>query len=263
MRVQLQLISSVSSQIDAYATALYAYTLAWEGSDLSKDKSKNLLEQLTKSNSIKNADSRVYFINQAGNLADDNMKQLVSSYVALTYIKLNMTDEVEPIIKWLSKNTKPGPGYREPFYSAVAIEALTEAAKVMTNAESNYRVNIKTEDYEDTWTVDKSNMHEYKFKEISKGGHMLNLTANGQGFMSIDAACEKYRTTAKSSDILDLTVTATGVSSWNNVGSLEICIKCTQGNCSDMVILEVQLQSGFIYVESLNHFFGHRNVKVS
>lgn len=260
---ELKTISILATFVDAHANAMYAYALAWKGTVESIDKSKELLGQITNTNSKLNGDERYYFVNKTGSMASNDIKILVTSYVALTYIKLNMAKEVEPIISWLSKNTRPGTSYSEPYYSAVAIEALTEAAKVLTNAESNYTLEINTEDSTNTWQVDKSNMHEYKYKEISRGGHVLNLTASGHGFMSVDAACEKYRTTAKSSDILDLTVTTEGVSQSNKIGSLDICIKCTSENCSDMVILEVQLQSGFIYVESLNEFFTVPHVKVS
>lgn len=257
---QLTHITALVMLADPYASALAAYTLSWEGSFDSISKSKELLDQLKKENSHEEGEKRYFFINGT---KYEKFNKLMSSYVALTYIKLNMTEEAKPIINWLSLSANVSISNLEPHHSAVLIEALTEAAKVLTKTKSNYTLAIETEDFASLWTVNKSNMHDYKYREISRGGHFLKLTANGEGYLSVDAFCEKYRKEAKSSNILDLEVKTKNVSAGiNDIGSLEICIKCTLGECSDMVILEVQLQSGFVYVEILNEFHKVEHVKV-
>lgn len=254
-------ISQASPVLDGYANSIYAYALALEGSYENRVSSKQILENLKSRYSQTNGDKRFYFFN-ANDKTYSSLSCQMSSYVALAYMELAKHDlklitEVKPIIDWISSIKSFG----EPWNNAVATETLTEAAKLMSKNDANYELRLTASDNEVILNVDKNNIRNYQYKEISTKSGSLEINAVGQGFLSLDVVCEQYNQKANVSDFIDLKVTTSGVI--NDIGVLKMCIRCKQGDCKEMVILEVQLQSGFKYDTSINNFVGHPYVKVS
>lgn len=252
-------IKKITISADAYSNSVYAYALALEGSANNTAASKKILEKLKKDNSHTNGDKRFYF-NDAKN--DSGLNYQISSYVALAYMalakrELELISEVELIINWLA-NVKT---YGEPYNEAMVTEALTEAAKLMSKAEANYKLTLTASDNEMILNVSKSNWRDYQYKEISTKSDRLELNATGQGYLSVDVVCEHYIQNANISGFIDLNVTAINYKS-DEIGTLRICVKCKK-ECSDMIILEVQLQSGFVYDANINDFSKYDSVKVS
>lgn len=257
----IERINALSSVVDAYAHSVYAYALALEGSPENVEECKEILQQLNTKNSQTNGDKRLYF-NEGKKLSSLSLQ--MSSYVALAYItleklNLHMMSEVEPIINWISSIKTFG----EPWNNAIAIEALTEAAKFMSSTEANYTLTLTASDNEVVFNVNKNNWRNYQYQEISKKSGSLEVNAAGQGYLSVDVVCEQYNQKAKNSELVDLKVTTSGIKDDSDViGNLLISIRCKQQDCSEMFMLEVQLQSGFMYDASLNDFLGHAYVKV-
>lgn len=247
--------------VDAFANSILAYVLALEGSANSTTLSLKLLNQLKDKNSHRNGDKRFYFhISKT----DSSWNYQISSYVALAYMTLAKNDlkfisEVEPIVNWLvSVKT-----YGEPYNTAIAVEALTEAAKLMSKTEANYVLRLTTSDNEVTFKVNKNNWQDYQYKEISTRSNTVAINATGEGYLSVDVVCEHFNQNPINSEIIGLKITPTGIKDdTDQIGSLKICTRCMQEACEDMIVMEVQLQSGFVYDASLNDFLEHANVKV-
>lgn len=259
VNTNLGIIATLSSTADSYSKAIIAYTLTLEGSIDYKLKAKNLLEQTTEHSSYTNGDKRHYFLKRGQNIEMDfnNIDIIISAYMALAYMKLDMYKEATPIINWLSANTSPGSNYLEPYDSAMAMEAITEAAKKMSKVQASYTLQINTKKHHLNWDIDSKNWRDYNYKEISKGEHEIKFSGQGKGYIAIDAGCEKYRNESKMSDFLNLTVSVS-----DDQKTIKTCVICTGTDCKEMIILNVQLQSGFVYVESDNNFSNDPHVKV-
>lgn len=260
---KIKKIKELSLVIDAYANTIFAYVLALEGSTENVAASKIILQQLKDSNSMKNGDKTFYFYT-ADNVASD-LKFQMSAYIALTYMTLaehdsRLISEVEPIINWLAGIK----AYGEPYNSAMVTEALTEAAKLMSKTEANYELTLTASDNQVIFDVNKDNWRNYQFKEVSTKSHEIKMNATGEGYLSVDVVCEQYNQRAEISDFINLKVSTSGISRKSDkIGYLNMCVSCKQGKCSDMVLLEVQLQSGFIYDASLNDLTKQKIIKVS
>lgn len=259
----LGIIAELSSKADSYSKAIVAYTLAFEGSEGNKKLAEKLLEQTTEHWSYTNGDKRHYFLKRGQNIGKNidgyiiNIDLIISAYMALAYMKLDMYKEATPIINWLSANTSPGSSYEEPYDSAMAMEAITEAAKKMSKVQASYTLQINTNNHDLNWKIDSKNWRDYNYKEISKGEHDIKFSAQGHGYIAIDTGCEIYRNESKFSDFMKLSVSIS-----DDQRTINTCVNCTGTDCKEMIILNVQLQSGFVYVESDNNFINDPHVKV-
>lgn len=248
--------------VDAYASTLLVYVKALEGSPKNIKSANEVLKQLKEINSHQNGDKLFYFYDKK---EENSLNYQMSSYVSLTYMALAKRDasliaEVEPIINWLAGIADFG----EPWTESIATEALTKAAKIIAKIPADYTLKLIASDNEVTLNVSNTNWRDYQYVEVSTTSNDIKLNASGRGYLSVDVVCEQYNQNAKNSDFLILNVDSSGFNDESDlIGSLNICVKCGKGGCIDMIILEVDLQSGFVYDANINDHLSNSYVKVS
>lgn len=232
--------------VDPYASAILAYVMALEGTPNNTKESLDLLDQLKESNSKTNGDYRFFYYNTK---SDYSINLQISAYVALAYLTMKYDEkvalEIEPLVKWFASRKTFG----EPHNKALALEVLTEAAKFMTKLNTKYELTIKSSSQTEVFNIDNNNWHNYVYKEISTNSKEVSILAVGQGYLSVDIVCEHYRNESIYSEFIELNVTTSGKD--DKIKILKMCVRSNE-EINEQIILEVQLQSGFVYDTSIN-----------
>lgn len=200
-----------------------------------------------------------YFVKTKQN---NQLNVIMSSYVALAYLKIKKYHKAKPIINWLLDVRKFDNDFFELHDTALAMEAITELAKVSSITVPNFEFDITSSSLSKTLFVNKTNMGKQQYVDIPPYKDELKVKAVGKGFLLIDLICYQYKTAVFDNEMFNIEVT-TKKNSYNAV--IDIKLKYTppnDENIDEMVIMEVQLQSGFVYEESNNDFKNHPYVKV-
>lgn len=238
--------------LDSYPASIATYVLSIQEEANDFNKTKYRLEEL-ESKYARTFGFKTYFtLNSHGsNEKYSQLNVLTSSYIALSYIKAKMYSKAKPIVKWLMSVRGIGYGFFENHDAAMAMEAITEfASKSLTT--SNFSVNVKTSsNFNVGFNITKENAREMQYKELPTNDG-FNFTVQGTGFIMIETACDNFNKSVFNNDLFAISVKTRGKDFFANV-TIDLSYKQYNKNTSnEMIIMEIQLQSGLVYDESLN-----------
>lgn len=243
-------------QADAYPAALACYVFALRDAKNVRGKLSDLESRYGRTSS----DGRYYSNNVSS--TSDSITVLTSSYVALAYIKLGLYNQAHPIVEWLHGVRKISGSHNEGHDSAMALDAITEYAKHVKKIDPQFTVKATSPPYgTKVFNINQSNLGGYVEFEQNKE---VSIAASGVGTLNVDVICDQYENATFDNDMFKMSTTVTRISSIQT--SLKTCLTYTPGNegfTAEMIILDVQLQSGFVYEESLNPFLFRSFIKVN
>lgn len=236
------------SQVNAYPAALACYVFALRDA-------KNVREKLSNLESLYShySGSDQYYSDN-GHSTSDFVTILTSSYVALAYMKLGMHYKAHPIIGFLHGVRKYSGYYNEGHDSAMALYAITEYAKHETSFVPGFSVSIASPSHATrSFTINRENLDGFVEFQQSEG---VTISGSGTGTLNIDIKCDQFEDATFDNDMFKMTTTVNKLNSIQT--SLKTCLTYTPGNGTftrEMIILNVELQSGFVYDQSLNFGF--------
>jgi CD109 antigen len=224
-------INNYAASVCAYAAAHYDLTLA-----------RSFLSKLEKVSYTDGIDR--YWDDVKGYHSGSCARMQIASYVALTYIKLEQYSNAKQIINWLLKQRQANGEFCYTFTSGVGFEALSEYAAYYKVENTDMEVKVETEAKKPKTTrVNNGNAKEVQVLIMPNNNHNATVTGTGYGFAQVQLHYSYTKVVEQFSNYFVMNVN-TIVS---NFSIVRVCVRKTKVSDSDMIMIEMNLPSGFTY----------------
>lgn len=244
----LKYIETYSTSCDNYCAAITALALAM-GSKTTA--SSQLLEILDQNKVL--SGNHAYW-NQINHQSSQNdIKILITSYVALAYMKLNNPNKAGPAIGYLISVRNPNGHFYSAHDTAMAMEAIAEFAKFKYTGTM-----FKTDQYDlsisftnqkkekEEMRVNKTNWDKVQYIEMPKYSRNVEVKIEGIGYASMALIYEFYKTVDVNSKTFSLDL------EYNRGDAKKAEVKACATNTGDkdiseQSILSFTLTGGYVY----------------
>jgi len=192
---------------------------------------------------------------------DDSECQLRhTTYAALAYIQLNEITKALPFVNWLISIQNFNYFYSNTYDYALATEPIAKLAKYLKTDQTSLTVTLKNErNFEKTVNINNENSETFQDIEFPQYSQDVISTANGHGYCSITTIFERTIILPKVTNMFKLTVSPTERN--DREFFLKICAEYAGYSVVMNVIYEVEMPSGYVFVEILD-LEGQSEIKV-
>ncbi|KAB7494034.1 Antigen, partial [Armadillidium nasatum] len=168
-----------------------------------------------------------------------------TSYALLTYSIRGLVRDALPILKWLTAQRNQNGGFQSTQDTSIGMQALASMAKLMSNANPRLEVQIISGSRGEKVSVNNVNAMMLQKKEITNDTESVMIKARGSGFaiVQVTYSFNVYVTGPGPSFSLDPQLDPDTDS---NKLKLTTCTGYTNGNSSNMAVLDVSLPSGYV-----------------
>jgi A-macroglobulin TED domain len=233
--------------IDNFAAAVCAYAKV----HLEEKTDQTYLRQL-EIRSYSTGNSR-YWDNKKDERSSDSVRVLISSYVAMTYYKLNEISSVKPIINFLIKHQKADGGFGDIYTSAVGLEPLALMAEYYAADKTSMMVKVWTLEDQPKMTRVNSNDVKGKVTILDLPIDMIKdatVMGSGFGFAQVTWVYSFSVIYDKLSDYFAINVATT---TEDLVSKITICARQKKETSDDensdkVILMKVNMPSGFAFL---------------
>lgn len=253
------------AQLDSLPSAMFAYALATHEGKSKLSKALSILESL-ETKYAKTFDSKKYFtlitsekkLQTVGKLDRNNV--ITSSYVALAYMRKGEYVKAKPIINWLLGVRTIERKFFEHHDTAMAMDAITQFEKKVSRKPTTATVKFETKSHNENITINPQKKEITQYIQMPENDG-IKMTYSGSGFLLADVACDSYDILPKNAEFYTIKIKKIHHESFPTI---VVDLNYTSSESStEMVILEFQLQSGFVYPEAKNVYELHSHVRVN
>lgn len=216
------------------AMIFYLYVLAGKSNE-------QLLKKLNE-NALKR-NGEVFWEYKDKTHSSTSMQVEVSSYVALGLIKLQNYDEATPIIKFLMSKRNPKGGFETTTDTVLGLQALTEMSRAVFAKNSKINILLRNQNNEELITSIGTRQKRFFSDKISSLTREVQVTANGNGVVSLQVSCSYKEILKKFDEFFEITVNARKEN--ENSLNIGVCVKAKHRKTSNMAIMEINLPSGY------------------
>lgn len=256
--------------IDNFAAAVCAYTGLYVKEILPEVSfGENYLKMLAMK-SITDGNTRYWNNTMKSNdkkietTTSDSVRVLISSYVAMTYDKLNETEEMKPIIKFLMHEQKADGGFGDVYTTAIGMEPLSLMANFYAAKSTNMEIEVWTSDSLEKKTaklINNNNNNNTALTEkyqnieipLNKQNVSVSVKGRGYGFGHVTLFYSYMMIEDQLSDYFFANYTPHIAP----ISHLKVCVRQKKEDVeseeSKVIVMEVNLPSGFIYLPELTN----------
>lgn len=194
------------------------------------------------------------------------VKSLISSYVALAFMKISRFNETRKILAWLADENNFEKYSIKKIDANIPLMAILGYAEKVTKFNSEYFVKIIDSEKNlnlNEATFDAENQRKF-IKEYST--NTLQVKGHGSGILYVNNICEQFIEPKRILRDKNFNVSSY---LFSDIGEIKICLEIPRNfnNESETMVVEVEMQNGFIFDENDNEFnrvFGRQKfLKVS
>lgn len=238
---------------EGYSVAAFAYAL-----NNDKINANRLLSEIEKLSVDLGDNKKCYKVSR-----DDSECELRhTSYAALAYIQLNEISKVLPLVNWLIISNNLNFFYSNTHDYALATEPIAKLAKYLKTESTQLKITLKNErNFEKIVNINDENsevFHDIQFPQYSQD---VISTANGHGYCSITTIFERIISLPKVTAKFKLTVSPTERNDKEKI--VKICADYVGNSVVMNVIYDVEMPSGYVFVEVINLESQAGDIKVS
>jgi A-macroglobulin TED domain len=243
---------------DNYACAVSAYALSLG------DKAtvaESLIAQL-KDNAERNSDGTKYWNLIKGTASNDHTRVIITAYGLLAHIKAKKEGDAEPYFKYLLAKKNPTGGYYGSFDTSIAYDAMGETLKGKPLNPPEFSVTYEIPDREKVVRlINSTNANIPQLVELAKIKNIKGAIV-GIGTGSVQTAFEYFTSETIVTDDFPLQITPK-LSAPGTPAEVDVCVTFKKAKYDNMIIVENQLTSGYVYDESSNLEGANQFVKVT
>jgi A-macroglobulin TED domain len=240
-------LTSKLNSFNTYTLALATYVLALKN-DIRKDEAFQMLEAKAQT-----ALGLKWWNPVAGSTTSkaDSLNVEITAYAMLAYLELGHDLEAAAIFKWLTKNAQATGGFFSTQSTVVGIAAMAKYAE-RVRAETQDMTIVATYGFkreQKTITINQANALNRQHFELPSAIGSVGVSANGKGIAVVHLG---YRYTSKKLNPTPAFNLDVIVSSRSKVNFLSLDLSASYivsagSTASNMVIIEVNLPSGYVY----------------
>jgi len=232
-----------------YASILYEGKMS-NSTEVSEQKSAD--ELLTSLLSISNSSmpGKLFWTTGEQNKARDVE---MTAYNVLSLTKKNRLSEALKAIRWLATNRNSRGGFVSTQDTMVALEAISEYSLKIGSEENNLQIKVSVGDEPllQSFMVDEDNKLVYQKEKIEQltPSSSVSVKASGNGCFMVQTILRYNIQDSPAKDGFNLVVSQTNE-------DLRVCASYTGTKETDMVVIEIELLSGYTpYLKSLEKLF--------
>lgn len=245
--------------LDNYAAAIAALALAMDNKRAEAIQLLDILER----NAIVNGNS--HYWNLRGLSTSSETIILITSYVALAYLKVNMPDRASLAVSYLMSVRNPNGYFYSAHDTAMAMEAIAEMAIVQRRDNfytgDSYDLSISftnDKNHKEEMRITKSNWDKVQYKEFPKYTKDVTVSVSGIGYASMALVFEFYLVVDQISTNYQLDLEL--VTGDTQKAEIRACATNKLKDHEDMTMMVFTLTGGFVYDESSNPVGGSISV---
>ncbi|KAL7011176.1 hypothetical protein ACKWTF_014135 [Chironomus riparius] len=180
-----------------------------------------------------------------------------TSYVALTYLKLNDLISAEPIVYYLMDIKEYSYYWTETRYLSIITEPIAEMGVQLNVADTNLGITIKDEkNFRQDFTITDGNSAIPQSIEMPSGSAQVSSVVSGKGYCTVTSIFERLVRVPVIDNTFSLTVTTrtdSGSGMINIMKTVQVCAKYNKQTGMKPVLVnvlyEVEMPSGYIFIE--------------
>lgn len=229
---------------DNYAAAVAAYASALANRTTQLNNYLYALETRCETD----GDVKYWNINKTVTTTCADTQVLISAYTAMAYIEKGAIENAKPIIRWLMMQRNPQGGFGDSHSTAVAFEALSMMAEKTGVDNTNIHFELLNDASEKReYTLNNTNAKKAHIIPMPKSTLNVIINGEGSGYGLVSTYYEYYKIINQTSLTFGLYVNTKMES--KDLARIEACVTRNIANeLSDMVIMEFNLVSGYVYV---------------
>ncbi|KAL7011283.1 hypothetical protein ACKWTF_014214 [Chironomus riparius] len=230
-----------SLKSDAVGLSITAYVHALYGKSQEAQKLIVELEKLK----IDSSDSQKCFKLKSG---DTYCNNLVTAYTALTYMKLNKTQEAKTIFNWLVESN---PLNKFTFEHAILTEAIAEIGINLKFDPANLKIKLENKLGFQTVVNMKGSLSTPKIIDFPEYTQTITTSVTGNGFCSVTILSERLLAVPQKNPKFNITIETDDGKGHKSERTVKVCAVYQQIE-SDFyyisdVFYEIELPSGYVY----------------
>ncbi|XP_055345763.1 CD109 antigen-like [Paramacrobiotus metropolitanus] len=250
-RAYSYLESQIRRPLDVYELAIVTYALQLSGSGLANQVRQRFLTAAVDRNGTRHWSKEPETVtNQMGKYSWEYQlpaKDIeITAYGLLQYVRNKDATGGYPVLAWLlSKRNEQG-GFQSSQDTVVGLQALASFAELMQDSSKNVNVTVTAREFSKTFMISNENAVVLQAYEPKSVNDRISVAATGTGTALAQITWLYNVRVVPEKPMFDVKVNADAV---NNNLQLTICARYLGNEVSNMVVMEINLPSGYQFEE--------------